>query len=102
MKEQANRKHKTESEELSLLDTIKKLLEKYDADEVFSTLVAASKDTTDETYLTDEVISYLNIWRGMNVVKVEGLSQQMEFEEKMKSLFPYQNQQKENLFTIYL
>ena len=101
MKNQNNRLHKTETEAEKLLKQLKELLKKHDADEVFTALVSASSKTTDEDYLKDEVISYLNIWQGLNVVKLNGLNQQIEFEEKMQNLFPFDNDRQTNLFLTY-
>jgi len=98
MKNQNNRLHKTETEADKLLKQVKELLKKHDADEVFNSLVSASHKTTDEEYLKTEVISYLNIWHGMNVVKLDRLDQQIQFSETMQTIFPYDNDRQQNLF----
>lgn len=80
---------------------IKKLHAKFDSDEIFDALVSVTSGS-DENYLTDATISYLNIYKGMNVVKFNGLNQQIEFEEKINSILPYQNDKTGNLFTSNL
>jgi len=89
-------KAKTQTEKLK--SEIQKLLKSHDANELFDCLVSATTRTTDEEYLKEHVISYLNIWHGLNVVKLNGLQQQMEFEKAIEQIIPYYNQQNEQLF----
>lgn len=92
-------KAKTKTEKLKA--EIQKLLKSHDANELFDCLVSAAHGTTDEDYLKDQVISYLNVWHGLNVVKLNGLTEQMEFEKAIQQIIPFQNQQNEQLFLTY-
>ena len=90
------------SETQKLKDALKKLHQKHDSDEIFTALVsiAEESDASDAKYLQDEVISYLN-YKGMNVIKLSGLTQRIDFEEKMAALLPFDNDKQESLFTAY-
>lgn len=99
MKNQNNRLFKDRGEKSQLKTKLKNLLQKFDADEVLDALVTCSRGTTDEEYLKAEAISYLTIYHGMNVVKLEGLNQQMQFEESMRKIVPYDNDVQVQLFT---
>lgn len=80
-----------------LKSAIERLHESFDSDEIFDALLAVS-ETSDRIFLRNSVISYLNIYEGMNVVKFDGLTQRMSFEESMDTIFPYQNDKQANLF----
>jgi len=99
MKNQNNRLFKDRGEKSELKTQLSEMLEKFDADEVLKALVDCSRGTTDEEYLKDEAISYLNIYHGMNVVKLQGLTQQMQFEEAINQIIPYGNDKQAQLFT---
>lgn len=85
------------TETAKLKDILKKLRKQHGSDEIFKTLVSICNESSDD-YLTDEVIMWMNLEKGLNVVKLDGLTQQMDFEEKMRNLFPFDNDRQTNLF----
>ena len=87
-------KPKTKTENLTA--ELRKLCAKYDSDEVFTALT-----NFDNGYLQDEVITWLRLYKKLNVVKLEGLNQQMAFEESMNQIIPHDNQRQEQLFLTY-
>lgn len=81
------------------------LYERFDADDIFNALseVATYKNSTrpiTDDDLTSSVISYLTLYEGMSVVKLNGLKQKYEFEEAINKILPFENDKAENLFTL--
>lgn len=89
---------KTRGKTEELKKAMKALLVKFDADQIFNELVSCSEHTPDINYLTDEVITYLQIYQNMNCIKIEGLNQQLEFEAAIENIIPHYNDQRNNLF----
>lgn len=81
----------------TLDDKIIALLEEHHTDHIFNSIVNnASKDGL--TWLTDAAIAYLQTYKGYNIVKADGLAQQMQLEETLQKLYPYATQEGSNLF----
>ena len=85
------------NETQKLKDALKKLRKQHGSDEIFKTLTSICNESSDD-YLTDEVILWMTIEKGMNVVKLDRLDQQIQFSETMQTIFPYDNDKQQNLF----
>ncbi len=73
---------------------VSQLLKEHNPKEVFTEL-------TDRTFIERDIMEFLT-GKGYAIVKVEGLNQQIQFEETMRELFPSANEREVNLFTPYL
>lgn len=81
----------------TLDDKITELLKEHHMDDIFNSIVNnADKDGL--TWLTDAAIAYLQTYKGYNIVKADGLAQQMQLEETLQKLYPYATQEGSNLF----
>jgi hypothetical protein len=92
---------KTRNKTEQLVKTMRALLTRFDADCIFEALTDSAKGTTDEEYLVTEAINYLNLYHGMSVVKMDGLKQQMDFEEMMNKILTTDNERQANLFLTF-
>lgn len=78
----------------NLTDKVKELLTEHQAEDILSAMAK-------RTDITEEMIQRLQIYEGYNIVKVQGLNQQMQFEESMNRLFISQNDLQQNLFAAH-
>lgn len=84
-----------------LNNQLHELLSEYNPNEISTQMVSIidrypNKDHT--KWLTDEVITYLQIWHNYNLVKIDGVNQQLEFEKLIQNIYPDYNDQRNNLF----
>jgi hypothetical protein len=87
-----------------LQKAIKKLMESYSSNEILTNLISETErqvNTDENEWLLEEMIFYMTINKGMNLVKAETLSQQYEIEEALTKIIPYYSDQQTNLHLSY-
>jgi hypothetical protein len=74
---------------------LEKMLESYDCTEILDNLISQCErgntydNMKDIDCLVESMKNYLTIVHGCNIVKAETLKEQMEFEESINKLFPF-------------